>query len=149
MKGTMKNVQDSDTFIVITLTGIQVYLAVGVVSESFVSFVKHYTAHLVRQTRPPGDVILHHLRSQEEHSLCGPLRVALFRRQVSCRHTMDDIIMEDICTMRCGLGISSVGEERGRGRERERGRGTGRWTQFNRRREGEIEGESLAGGRER
>ena len=66
------------------------YLAIGIVSKSFMGLIEHHTAYLPGRTRPPGNVILHHLRCQEEHSLRDPLRGTLSRGHVACRtHTED------------------------------------------------------------
>ena len=60
------------------------YLTIGIVAKSFMGLIEYHTAHLPGRTRPPGDVILHHLRRQEEHSLREPLRGTLSRGHVPC-----------------------------------------------------------------
>lgn len=48
------------------------YLTVGVVTQRLMSLVKHYAVDVLGRTCSLGQVILHHLGSQEEHSLQLP-----------------------------------------------------------------------------
>ena len=55
------------------------HLTVRVVTKCLVSLIKHYTAHSSGWAGTTSEIVLHHLRRQEEHVFVDPALLSLFR----------------------------------------------------------------------
>ena len=59
------------------------YLTVGVVAKGLVCLVKHHTRYLVSRAGMSAQIVLHHLRSEEEDSASRPQLLASGRNHVA------------------------------------------------------------------
>ncbi len=67
-----QNSQNLDFVLIICAPHTPPYMTVGVVAKCLVCLVKHQTTDIYCRTSAFSQVILHDLRSEEEHSLVSP-----------------------------------------------------------------------------